>query len=85
MHERFAQSVRDFYEASEIRAGTVDIVNRHGETECVPLLSVSIGVVDSVRRGLVDFRHFAQVASEVKKVAKTMPGNSLFIDRRLEE
>lgn len=84
VHDRFADGVRRHYEEDELETGTVDIVNRHGETECVPLLSVSIGVVDSVRRGLDDYRHVAEIAAEVKKVAKAIPGNSLFVDRRKE-
>ncbi len=82
VHTRFSDAVRRFYEQDELATGSVDIVNRHGETERVPLLSVSIGVVDSARRDLVDVRHFAQVATEVKRVAKATPGNSLFVDRR---
>lgn len=82
VHTRFAQAIRRFYESEELETGTVDIVNRHGETERVPLLSVSIGVVDSGRPGLDDYRGLVQVSAEVKKVAKAIPGNSIFVDRR---
>ena len=82
VHERFASAVERYYQPDELSTGSVDIVNRHGETERVPLLSVSIGVVDSSRPGLDDYRQIAQVSSEVKKVAKSIPGNSVFVDRR---
>jgi len=82
VHERFAQAAARYYDPDELQTGSVDIVNRHGETERVPLLSVSIGVVDSTRPGLDDYRQISQVSSEVKKVAKSIPGNSIFVDRR---
>lgn len=78
----FADRVRRFYDPDELNRGVVTIVNRHGQREEVPLLSLSIGVVASDRPGLSDFRSLTQVASEVKRVAKASPGNSLFIDRR---
>lgn len=85
IHERFTEEIRRYYEPDELVTGSVDIVNRHGEVERVPLLSVSIGVVDTARPDLRDYRRIAQVASEVKHVAKSQPGNSLFIDRRRVE
>lgn len=85
VHDRFTEAVRRYYEPDELATGSVDIVNRHGERERVPLLSVSIGVVDTARPDLRDFRRIAQVASEVKHMAKMVPGNSLFVDRRLVE
>ena len=85
VHERFTEAVRRYYEPDELATGSVDIVNRHGAVERVPLLSVSIGVVDTARPDLRDFRQIAQVASEVKRVAKSTPGNSLFVDRRRAE
>src|SRR5262249_14973715 len=84
IHSDFSERTRRFYDESERAKGTMTITNRKGETEEVPLLSLSIGVVlpDPTREGLNEFRQISQVAAEVKKVAKSIPGNSLFIDRR---
>ncbi len=84
VHPRFASAVQRYYDDEELQTGSVDIINRHGEAETVPLMSVSIGVVDAGRPGLSDYRRLAEVAAEVKKVAKATPGNSLFVDRRLD-
>ena len=82
VHDRFADATKAFYAPGEINRGTVDIVNRYGEHEQVPLLSLSIGAVHTGRSGLRDYRRINQVLAEVKRVAKAEPGNSLFIDRR---
>ena len=38
----------------------------------------------TLRKGMDDLRKVAQVAAEVKKLAKASQGNSLFVDRRTE-
>lgn len=76
---RFEHAARRFYSAEQITKGTVTMKNRKGEMEEVPLLSMSIGALKC--DGHVDARKIGEVAAEVKKVAKGMPGNSLFIDR----
>jgi diguanylate cyclase (GGDEF)-like protein len=80
---RFPERVRKFYSDDELARQRVTIVNRHGEQEEVPLLSLSIGVVSTERSGVDDFRKIIHVSAEVKKQAKALPGNSLFVDRRL--
>ncbi len=82
VHTQFAAATCEYYAQDELETGSVDIVNRHGDNETVPLLSLSIGVVPSDRPGLHDYRRLAEVATEIKKVAKGTPGNSLFVDRR---
>lgn len=82
VHQRFAEGVRRYYSGSDLERGTVRIINRQGEAEEVPLLSVSIAVVSTDRPGLDDYRKLTEVAAEIKKAAKAIPGNSLFIDRR---
>jgi len=82
LHGRWKEAICQFYTREELDAGTVEVFDRRGETMMVPLLSISIGVLTSRRDGLDDLRKIAQVAAEVKKMAKTIPGNSLFIDRR---
>ncbi|MGE3166196.1 MAG: response regulator [Planctomycetota bacterium] len=82
VHKGFETAVAGMYTAEELARGAIRTVNRKGEDEDVPLLSVSIGVVVTSRQGMRDLRKIAHVAAEVKKVAKGIPGNSLFVDRR---
>lgn len=56
--------------------------NRKGLEEQIPLLSISIGVVHNQYRPLNSIPEVASVASEVKKKAKQINGNSFYIDQR---
>lgn len=82
IHARFAEGIRRFYTEDQVAAGEVEIVDRSGVKRSVPLLSASIAVVHNERKGIDDVRKVAQVAAETKRMAKAIPGNSLFIDRR---
>jgi diguanylate cyclase (GGDEF)-like protein len=82
IHSRWREAIYEFYSKEDLERGLVDVLDRKGDPMTVPPLSLSIGVLLSQRNGLDDLRKIAQVAAEVKKMAKAIPGNSLFIDRR---
>jgi diguanylate cyclase (GGDEF)-like protein len=82
LHIGFAAGIAKFYTPEELAKGLVLVENRRGQKEEVPLLSMSIGVLMSQKGGLDDLRKIASVSAEVKKMAKQIPGNSLFVDRR---
>jgi len=83
IHGHFAAGIRRFYTPEQLAAGEFEITDRGGVKQMVPLLSASIAVVHNKREGMNDVRKVAQVAAETKKMAKAIPGNSIFIDRRL--
>ena len=82
IHASFTKGIQRFYTEDELAAGKVQIIDRTGTQRLVPLLSASIAVVHNKREGIDDVRKVAQIAAETKKMAKAIPGNSLFIDRR---
>ena len=82
--QRFTEATELLYSAAEWQRGYYEAVNRAGELQKFDLLSVSTGVLTTLRKGMDDLRKVAQVAAEVKKLAKASPGNSLFVDRRTE-
>ncbi|MEE8142364.1 MAG: response regulator [Planctomycetota bacterium] len=84
MHISFCAATRMFYSPEEVKSGVTRVKDRLGKVREVPLLSLSIGVVNTEREGMTDLRKVSQVAAEVKNIAKQSPGNSLFIDRRKE-
>ncbi|MFN0060197.1 MAG: response regulator [Planctomycetota bacterium] len=79
---QFTDAILKLYTPADVERGYFQGVNRRGELENFGLLSVSIGVLMTNREGLNDLRRISQVAAEVKKMAKTIPGNSIFVDRR---
>jgi diguanylate cyclase (GGDEF)-like protein len=82
--EAFKNTVPAYYSDKDIKAGGIHTENRTGEQCFFPLVSLSIGLVDpastSQCKSHVDI---ADLASEAKKMAKKISGNSLFINQRM--
>jgi len=78
---QFAEATRLLYSPDEWDRGYYEAVDRAGNLQKFPLVTVSTGVLTTARDGMDDLRRVAQVAAEVKKMAKAIPGNSLFVDR----
>jgi diguanylate cyclase (GGDEF)-like protein len=80
--ERFDGAVPDLYDLEDRERGYVEVTNRRGELQRFPLLTVSIGVATTERRG---FQHYAEavaVATEMKQFTKGSTGSSWAMDRR---
>jgi diguanylate cyclase (GGDEF)-like protein len=78
---RFDERVPDLYDSEDRERGWVEVVDRQGNTATVPICSVSIGIVES-RRSFESAAQMAEVAAEVKGVAKREPRSSWARDRR---
>jgi GGDEF domain-containing protein len=79
---RFDEGVADLYDETDRQRGHIVLVNRRGEEQTFPLLSISIGVATTARR---TFHHFAEavaIATEMKSFTKSTVGSSWAIDRR---
>jgi diguanylate cyclase (GGDEF)-like protein len=80
--ERFDQAAPDLYDGEDRERGYVEVVNRRGELQRFPLLTVSIGIATTEKR---TFQHYAEavaVATEMKQFTKGATGSSWAIDRR---
>jgi PleD family two-component response regulator len=74
--------VPDFYDDEDRRRGCIQSVDRQGAPHQYPLMSVSIGAVDT---SVTAVRHMAEMFSrvtEVKSFTKRLPGSNFIIDRR---
>ncbi|HWL36532.1 MAG TPA: response regulator [Frankiaceae bacterium] len=88
--EPFAKRVVDVFDSSAARLhdqmdaerGYIEVTDRQGKARRFPLVSVSIGIAMSGNRMFADKREVVDVATEMKKVAKTRMGSSIAIDRR---
>jgi EAL domain-containing protein (putative c-di-GMP-specific phosphodiesterase class I)/GGDEF domain-containing protein len=82
--DSFKNTVPSYYTDEDINAGGIHGENRAGESCFFPMISLSVGLVDpdstSQCQSHVDL---ADLASEAKKQAKKINGNSLFINRRM--
>jgi diguanylate cyclase (GGDEF)-like protein len=80
--ERFDRSIPERYDPEDRRRGAIVVLNRRGEDQQYPFLTISIGIASTMRR---TFRHFAEavaIATEMKAFTKSTVGSSWASDRR---
>lgn len=83
--EGFQNQCRRFYREEHLQAGCFVAHNRQGQRQEFPLLALSIGVVHlhSQDCAQLDASQLAELASEAKRQAKSVPGYSLHIIDKL--
>lgn len=74
--------VRNFYDREDLDRGAIESINRRGQPQTFPLLSVSIGVVDTSVTPIQHMAEMFQRVTEVKSFTKQLPGSNFIIDRR---
>ena len=80
--EQFAGAIQNFYSTGDREQGGYLSEDRQGKKAFYSLISLSLGAI-KVDPGTFHSHHqIATAATESKKQAKKMHGNSLFIDRR---
>ncbi|MEI6415116.1 MAG: GGDEF domain-containing protein [Pseudomonadota bacterium] len=78
----FGERIGTFFDAEDLARGGYISENRCGDQEFHPLTSLSIGAL-MIRPGMFDsYREVARVTAEIKKAAKSIPGNSLVVNHR---
>ncbi len=80
--ERFGERIGALYSEEDRSRGFILGKGRDGKEGEFPLVSVSVGIIDCSFAEPVPMEELSRRAAEVKKCAKTMPGNSVFRDRR---
>lgn len=78
----FDQIVLDMFDEETKSRGYYSGSNRKGEKEDIPLLSISIAVVPMDMPKLKHAAKVAEMAAELKKVAKASPASRYVIDQR---
>lgn len=79
----FDHEIRELYSREDLRRGYFSAVDRHGILRRFDVMTISIGVVTSDRRGFPEEDEFTRVAAEMKHYAKTRDGSSYAIDKRV--
>ena len=82
--EAFDGQVGHLYSEEDARRGYIEVANRRDEVQTFPLMTMSIGVATNGHRVLTSALQVAEIASELKRAAKSRnPGKSVYIvDRR---
>jgi diguanylate cyclase (GGDEF)-like protein len=79
---RFDEESPKLYDAEDRERGYIEVVNRRGELQRFPMLSISIGVATTERRSYAHYAEAVAVANEMKTFTKATPGSSWAVDRR---
>ncbi|MEW8297746.1 MAG: bifunctional diguanylate cyclase/phosphodiesterase [Candidatus Thiodiazotropha sp.] len=80
--DHFQQSAIRFYDDQHKKTLGITSIDRTGKQQFFDIISLSIGVVQVNYKHFTSHKEVASISSEVKKQAKRIQGNSLFIDRR---
>lgn len=76
----FGRLVKTCYMPQDVKRGWIEAQTRFGESRRFPLVSVSLAIVDCM--GLCEPQELGRRAAEMKKYAKSLPGNAYIRDRR---
>jgi diguanylate cyclase (GGDEF)-like protein len=80
----FDEKILDFYNEEDRRTHSVKTVNRRGEVDMVPIMSISIAVATNQYRNLDNYLMIGDIAAELKKKLKCMQGSNYYVDRRMD-
>lgn len=78
----FDLKITEFFSKEDLDREYLEIVNRRGIIEQIPLTSISIGVVDVDRGRFKNTLEIGEVGAQVKHVAKSIMGSSYAVNRR---
>jgi diguanylate cyclase (GGDEF)-like protein len=80
--DRFDEHIIDFYSEEDLLNGYIQAKNRQGAIRQFPLASLSAALVTNKKRRLINHVQVGEIAAELKKAAKKIPGSSLVVDNR---
>jgi diguanylate cyclase (GGDEF)-like protein len=80
--EEFDAQIGDFYEREDVERGFVEVEDRKGILQKLPLVGVSVGIATTLVRNFAHYGEAVAVATEMKQFAKREPRSSYAVDRR---
>jgi diguanylate cyclase (GGDEF)-like protein len=80
--EAFDVQIREFYEPEEVAQGFVELEDRKGVMQRIPLAGVSVGIATTDVRSFAHYGEAVSTATEMKQFAKRDARSSYAIDRR---
>lgn len=78
----FDKGIKRFFTEADREKGYLEVENRKGIMEQFPLTSVSVGVIVAEKGRFANILEIGEVSTQVKHLAKSIPGSSYAIDRR---
>lgn len=81
--KEFDKAIPDLYSKEDRQRGYIMSLNRKGEKEEFPIMTISIGVVTNKKRNLSHLAQVSAIGAEVKEYAKTFFGSNYIVDKRM--
>jgi len=81
----FDAQIAGFYEREDVERGFVEVEDRKGVLQKLPLVGVSVGIATTQVRRFAHYGEAVAVATEMKQFAKREPRSSYAVDRRTPE
>ena len=78
----FDAQIHGFYEPEDVERGYIQVEDRKGVLQRLPLAGISVGVATTNVRTFAHYGEAVSIATEMKQFAKRDPGSSYAIDRR---
>ena len=79
---RFDLVIPDFYDEEDRTRGYIDSVDRRGNGEQFPIMTLSIAMVSSETQPITHPGDISERVSQLKKQAKALQGSNYLCDRR---
>ncbi len=83
--DAFSSDIRSFFSIQDIARQGYMAEDRRGERVLVPLVTLSIGVVEVDCEAYSTYHQVSAAAADAKKEAKKILGNSLYVERRVTD
>ncbi len=80
--QKFEKGIVQFYSAEDRERGYFIALNRQGEKQKFPIMTISIAVISNQTRKLESFAEISRIAGDLKKLAKQKEGNVYVVDQR---
>ena len=78
--EKFDQRVKEIYSEKDLGAGSIHTCNRLGVCTLYPIMTISLAIVTYENDSFQNYLEIAEVAAELKKKAKSLPGSNFVKD-----
>jgi len=80
--QRWGRVAGSCYDPSDVERGYIEVQSRDGTLQRFPVASVSIGIATNLQRPIASHWEASEIASEMKRFAKSERGSSYAMDRR---
>lgn len=80
--ERFDASILDFYDERDRNQKSIQVENRSGQIESLPIMTVTVAVVSGSRPDFESTHVIAERAAELKRFLKQFQGSNFLSERR---